>query len=184
VIVEVLSDSIAKTDQGLKKEIYQEIFRTPEYFWFDPDSLELQGFALVQGQYQDMQPNQEGRPWSEQLQLFQGFRILTCAFSREQVSYCSVPPSRLSMNSNSVRSQRICWLSIAPGLETCRVTNCPFTLMQQPMQQPIQCGQTFQFEFINLLQLCIAWNLNPRLLTEVSLATSNRVCVLNHISPK
>ncbi len=80
MIVEVLSDSTAKTDQGLKKEIYQEIFRTPEYFWFDPDSLEPRGFALVQGQYQDMQPNQEGRPWSEQLQLFSGVQDIHLRF--------------------------------------------------------------------------------------------------------
>jgi Uma2 family endonuclease len=51
VIVELLSDSTAKTDRGLKKQIYQDIFRTPDYFWFDPDSLEFKGFHLVDGTY-------------------------------------------------------------------------------------------------------------------------------------
>ncbi|MBF2000092.1 MAG: Uma2 family endonuclease [Synechococcales cyanobacterium M58_A2018_015] len=72
VIIELLSDSTAETDRGLKKQIYQDIFRTPEYFWFDPVTLELRGFALVQGQYQEMQPDQRGWLWSKQLQLFLG----------------------------------------------------------------------------------------------------------------
>ena len=32
VVVELLSGSTAKTDRGLKKQIYQDIFRTPDYF--------------------------------------------------------------------------------------------------------------------------------------------------------
>ncbi len=31
VIVELLSDSTVKTDRGLKKQIYQDTFRTPDY---------------------------------------------------------------------------------------------------------------------------------------------------------
>ncbi|MFM7425924.1 MAG: Uma2 family endonuclease [Elainella sp.] len=72
VIIEVLSDSTAETDRGLKKQIYQDTFRTPEYFWFDPNSLEFAGFALVQGEYQPMQLNERGQFWSLQLQLFLG----------------------------------------------------------------------------------------------------------------
>ncbi len=74
VIVEVLSDSTAETDRGLKKQIYQDTFRTPEYFWFDPNSLEFAGFALLQGQYQPMQLNERGQFWSLQLQLFLGIQ--------------------------------------------------------------------------------------------------------------
>jgi Uma2 family endonuclease len=72
VIVELLSGSTADTDRGLKKQIYQDTFRTPDYFWFDPDTLEFQGFHLVDGTYRDLQPNQQGWLWSEQLQLFLG----------------------------------------------------------------------------------------------------------------
>ena len=72
VIIEILSDSTAETDRGLKKEIYQETFRTPNYFWFDPNSLELQGFRLIEGQYQAISPNDRGYLWSEQLGLYLG----------------------------------------------------------------------------------------------------------------
>jgi Uma2 family endonuclease len=72
VIVELLSNSTAKTDRTEKKQIYQEIFRTPDYFWFSPDTLEFQGFHLVDGKYQDIHPNEQGWLWSQQLQLFIG----------------------------------------------------------------------------------------------------------------
>jgi len=72
VIVELLSPSTADTDRGLKKQIYQDIFRTPDYFWFDPESLEFQGFQLMSGQYQPLVANPQGWLWSQQLQLFLG----------------------------------------------------------------------------------------------------------------
>jgi Uma2 family endonuclease len=72
VIVELLSNSTAATDRGLKKQIYQDIFRTPEYFWFDPHSLEFAGFELNRGTYCPLQPNQQGWLWSEQLELYLG----------------------------------------------------------------------------------------------------------------
>ncbi|MEB3278443.1 MAG: Uma2 family endonuclease [Lyngbya sp.] len=72
VIIELLSNSTAKVDRTEKKQIYQEIFRTPDYFWFDPNTLEFQGFELLRGQYQEIQPNENGWLWSTQLQLFLG----------------------------------------------------------------------------------------------------------------
>jgi Uma2 family endonuclease len=72
VIVEILSPKTAKTDRGLKKQIYQETFRTPDYFWFDPESLEFQGFHLVDGRYQELVANEQGWLWSEQLGLWLG----------------------------------------------------------------------------------------------------------------
>ena len=72
VIVEILSDTTAQTDRGLKKQIYQDIFRTPDYFWFDPYSYEFKGFQLVGGQYQALQPNDQGWLWSQQLGLYLG----------------------------------------------------------------------------------------------------------------
>jgi Uma2 family endonuclease len=74
LIIELLSDSTAETDRGLKKQIYQDIFRTPEYFWFDPNSLEFQGWALLQGSYVEMTPNEQSWYWSQQLQLFLGIQ--------------------------------------------------------------------------------------------------------------
>jgi len=72
VIVELLSDSTAKTDRTLKKQIYQDIFRTPDYFWFDPHSLEFEGFHLLDGTYQPIDPTEQGWRWSEQLGLYLG----------------------------------------------------------------------------------------------------------------
>ncbi|MDY7020249.1 MAG: Uma2 family endonuclease [Cyanobacteriota bacterium] len=72
VIIELLSSSTAKIDRTDKKEIYQDIFRTPDYFWFSPDTLEFQGFHLVDGEYQEIYPNEQGWRWSQQLQLFLG----------------------------------------------------------------------------------------------------------------
>lgn len=72
IIVELLSNSTAQSDRGVKKEIYQTIFRTPEYFWFSPDTLEFQGHILSGGTYVPLTPNPQGHLWSDQLQLFLG----------------------------------------------------------------------------------------------------------------
>ncbi|MBD2501038.1 Uma2 family endonuclease [Anabaena azotica] len=72
VIVEILSDSTADTDKNLKKTIYQDTFRTPDYFWFDPYTLELAGFHLLDGEYQPLQANEYGHLWSQQLGLYLG----------------------------------------------------------------------------------------------------------------
>ena len=72
VIVEILSDSTANIDRNNKKILYQNTFRTPNYFWFDPNTLELQGFRLIEGQYQAISPNDQGYLWSEQLGLYLG----------------------------------------------------------------------------------------------------------------
>jgi len=71
-ILEILSDSTAKTDRGLKKQLYQDIFRTPDYFWFDPYTLEFAGFQLSYRQYQQIIPNEQGWLWSNELQLYLG----------------------------------------------------------------------------------------------------------------
>ncbi|WP_413167365.1 Uma2 family endonuclease [Capilliphycus salinus ALCB114379] len=72
LIIELLSNSTANVDRTTKKEIYQDIFRTPEYFWFSPNTLEFQGFEIIRGEYEPIQPNEQGRLWSKQLQLFLG----------------------------------------------------------------------------------------------------------------
>ncbi len=72
VIVEILSESTAAIDRGLKKQLYQDIFRTPDYFWFDPETLEFAGFHIVDGKYQPLEPNPQGWLWSQQLELYLG----------------------------------------------------------------------------------------------------------------
>lgn len=72
LIVELLSDSTAETDRTIKKELYQDIFRTPEYFWFSPETQEFAGFILQSGQYQQIKPTPQGWCWSEVLGLYLG----------------------------------------------------------------------------------------------------------------
>jgi Uma2 family endonuclease len=71
-IIEILSPTTAKTDRGTKKELYQDIFRTPEYFLFDSYTLEFAGFYLIHGKYQPVEPNEKGHFWSEELGLYLG----------------------------------------------------------------------------------------------------------------
>src|SRR3954453_17407156 len=46
VIVELLSRSTAKIDRTVKKELYSQTFRTPEYFLYEPTTHRLEGFRL------------------------------------------------------------------------------------------------------------------------------------------
>lgn len=72
LIIEILSETTAVTDRELKKQIYQDTFRTPDYFWFDLYTLEFAGFHLLDGQYQALAANPQGWLWSQQLGLYLG----------------------------------------------------------------------------------------------------------------
>jgi Uma2 family endonuclease len=53
VIIELLSESTAQQDKTIKKLIYQNQMRIPEYFWYDPFAPDdWQGCQLVGGSYQ------------------------------------------------------------------------------------------------------------------------------------
>jgi Uma2 family endonuclease len=69
IIIELLSESTAQVDRTTKRELYQDRFRTPEYFWFDPESLEFVGLRLISNRYQEI-PNQPQGKWSETLELY------------------------------------------------------------------------------------------------------------------
>ncbi|GCL43714.1 Uma2 family endonuclease [Dolichospermum planctonicum] len=72
LIIELLSNSTAKIDRNLKKALYETRFRTPEYFWFSPETLEFTGLRLVGNQYEEIVPNEQGLLWSEVLDLYLG----------------------------------------------------------------------------------------------------------------
>jgi Uma2 family endonuclease len=72
VIIELLSSSTAGVDRGLKKVLYQDRFRTPEYFWFGPDTLEFQGFRLVDAFYVAIPEDDRGWRWSRELGMYLG----------------------------------------------------------------------------------------------------------------
>jgi Uma2 family endonuclease len=61
LIIELLSDETARTDRTAKKALYEGVFRTPEYFWFSPETLEFAGFHLVDGRYYPIVPDAAGR---------------------------------------------------------------------------------------------------------------------------
>jgi Uma2 family endonuclease len=74
VIFEFLSPSTRQTDRTTKKELYEQVFRTQEYYWYDPfEPRELQGWQLqAGGDYQAMTPDDRGWLWSPSLQLWIG----------------------------------------------------------------------------------------------------------------
>ena len=72
LIIELLSDSTEDIDREIKLKLYQNRFRTPEYFWFSPYTLEFAGWKLVDGKYQKIEPNEKGWRWSAVLELYLG----------------------------------------------------------------------------------------------------------------
>jgi Uma2 family endonuclease len=96
IIVELLSDSTALVDRGLKKQLYQDIFRTPDYFWFDPASLEFQGFTLHSGAYEAIEPNELGWLWSQQLGLYLGINENQLRFFTAENQLVLLPEEELA----------------------------------------------------------------------------------------
>jgi Uma2 family endonuclease len=72
LIIELLSTSTADTDRNLKKNLYQNRFHTPEYFYFSPDTLEFAGFRLVGSEYKEIAANSNNWRWSQELSLYLG----------------------------------------------------------------------------------------------------------------
>jgi Uma2 family endonuclease len=72
-IIELLSPSTAKEDRTTKKDIYEKVFRTPDYFCYDPDTQQLQGWRLnKRKRYALLVPNERGWLWCEELRLWLG----------------------------------------------------------------------------------------------------------------
>ncbi|MCI0377138.1 MAG: Uma2 family endonuclease [Gemmataceae bacterium] len=72
MIVELASRTTRKIDRTTKKDIYEQIFKTPEYFIYDPDTKKLMGWRLAQSVYEPIAANDKGWLWCEQLGLFLG----------------------------------------------------------------------------------------------------------------
>lgn len=74
VIVELMSPSTAREDVGPKKDIYEQTFRTRDYFVYNPfDRRSLQGWHLdTNGRYQEIVPDERGWLWCESLELWLG----------------------------------------------------------------------------------------------------------------
>ncbi|MGH1394001.1 MAG: Uma2 family endonuclease [Trichormus sp.] len=74
MIVELLSDSTEAKDLGMKKRLYEQVFKTKDYFVFHPFKVNsLQGWHLDSDKgYQAINPNPQGWLWSESLGLWVG----------------------------------------------------------------------------------------------------------------
>jgi len=73
LLMEFLSPSTAQADRTTKKTLYEQTFKTPEYFLYDPATHQLEGWRLnVTPAYQPISPNEKGWLWSEQLGLWLG----------------------------------------------------------------------------------------------------------------
>jgi Uma2 family endonuclease len=73
VIVELLSPTTAAVDRGPKKLLYESVFRTREYYCYEPSTDRLEAWRLATGAgYQPISPDASGRLWSEELELALG----------------------------------------------------------------------------------------------------------------
>ena len=74
VIIEPLSDTTREVDKGEKKELYEQLFRTPEYYLYGPFSQEFIGYYLHGGYYQEVQQDADQRIFSAVAGLYLGVR--------------------------------------------------------------------------------------------------------------
>ena len=56
LIVEMISESTRDLDFGLKKELYARVLRTSEYYCVDPELNHIDGWKLVEREYQPITP--------------------------------------------------------------------------------------------------------------------------------
>jgi Uma2 family endonuclease len=71
-ILELLSPSTANEDLTTKKDVYEQTFRTPEYFCLDPRDFSLMGWRLSGNRYRSTEVGKDHRMWSEVLELSLG----------------------------------------------------------------------------------------------------------------
>ena len=72
VVIELSSPSTVDEDHGPKFAIYRDKLRVGDYFIFDPDTNTLEGWRLVDGEYQPLAVDAAGRLYSQELGLSLG----------------------------------------------------------------------------------------------------------------
>jgi len=105
IIIELLSDSTARVDKTLKKELYQTRFRTPEYFWFSPETRELEGYRLVDQVYEAIEPCETGL-WSQVLGLYLGVRENQLRYFSENGDLIPTPAEAAQQEKAQVQKER------------------------------------------------------------------------------
>ncbi len=122
LIIELLSTSTAHIDRSSKMEHYQNQFRTPEYFWFSPDTLEFAGFRLVQQRYEPIAPSAQGWLWSDMLGYFLGvdgeqLRFFTPGGDRLPTSHEAAEHAQQQAEQERLRAQRLAEQLRALGID-------------------------------------------------------------------
>jgi Uma2 family endonuclease len=95
VIVELTSSSTRHIDYCTKKDLYESTFRTGDYFCYDPLTFELFGWTLTPHGYVELEPNEEGWLWSEQLELWIGTTLCVVANTKNVFLRFRTPDGKL-----------------------------------------------------------------------------------------
>ena len=74
VIIELLSDTTRAVDKGEKKTLYEGLFRTAEYYLYDPWSQEFIGYHLHGMHYHEVELDAEQKLYSAATGLYLGIR--------------------------------------------------------------------------------------------------------------
>jgi hypothetical protein len=74
VIVELLSPTTISQDLGPKKDLYERVFKTSDYFCINPADWSLRGWHLDNMHYVALQPDARGWLWASTLQLWLGIQ--------------------------------------------------------------------------------------------------------------
>ncbi len=106
LIIELLSDSTASVDRNKKKTLYQNVFRTPEYFWFSPQTLEFAGFRLTMGHYETMPVDTRGWRWSDVLGLYLGVDNNELRYFDAQGNKVPTPAEAATLERQKVAQER------------------------------------------------------------------------------
>lgn len=74
VIIELLSPSTEHEDRITKFTLYEQTFKTKNYFCYDPGSKKLDGWRLNSStvRYEELTPNEHGWLWCDEMQLWVG----------------------------------------------------------------------------------------------------------------
>jgi Uma2 family endonuclease len=74
LIIELLSDTTRAVDKGVKKDLYEALFRTAEYYLYDPWSQEFTGYHLHGRRYHAVEPDAAQQIYSTVTGLYLGIR--------------------------------------------------------------------------------------------------------------
>lgn len=105
LIIELLSESTATIDRTSKKRLYQDHFRTPEYFWFHPETLELAGFRLDDGVYNQIPGDDRELRYSEQLGLYLGVHAGRLRYFDRQGAVIATPAEAAERESSKAQQE-------------------------------------------------------------------------------